>query len=70
MNPTVMGPFCDAVFPGDGEDAVADLAALLARGAGRGRGRARGASRELHAAARRLAPGRQDAGRARACCRT
>lgn len=41
MNPTVMGPFCDVVFPGDGEPAVADLAALLARGWAEGWDRAR-----------------------------
>lgn len=48
MNPTVMGPFCDAIFPGDGEPAVADLAALLARGRSEGWSRARRLA-ELHA---------------------
>jgi radical SAM family uncharacterized protein/radical SAM-linked protein len=41
MNPAVIGPFCDAVLPGDGEPAVADLAALLARARAEGWNRSR-----------------------------
>ncbi len=56
MNPTVMGPFCDAIFPGDGEPAVADVAALLGRGRAEGWPRARRLA-ELHAVSGAWHPG-------------
>ncbi len=40
MNPTVVGPFCDVVLPGDGEESITDVAAVVAAG------RRKGASRD------------------------
>ncbi len=50
MNPAVIGPFCDVVVPGDGEEVLVEIAATV------GAARARGASRaETLAAVRALA---------------
>ena len=40
MNPTVMGPFCDVMLPGDGEEAIGELAGIVAAGRAGGRSRA------------------------------
>jgi radical SAM-linked protein len=40
MNPAVMGPFCDAMLPGDGEEVLGEVAATVAAGRSAGRGRA------------------------------
>ena len=48
MNPAVVGPFLDVVFLGDGEDAVLDLARIVAEGKARGLGR-QGILKELRA---------------------
>ncbi len=41
LNPAVVGPFLDVIFLGDGEDAVVDLAQVVAAGKAAGRSRAR-----------------------------
>jgi radical SAM-linked protein len=40
MNPAVIGPFCDVVVPGDGEEVLAEIAGLVADARARGLGRA------------------------------
>ncbi|MEZ4389214.1 MAG: TIGR03936 family radical SAM-associated protein [Candidatus Krumholzibacteriia bacterium] len=51
MNPSVCGPFCDLMLPGDGEEALDDLVSVVARA------RTAGVGREALLAAARAIPG-------------